>query len=112
MDRAPLPDRSIRWIERHCWRCSTRIKKNFDPLPLPMKTSFGRFRLSLRSPHRQILSQQDEELRSNSEQIEHLKLVIKKAEAQGCSASRARRSWFSLNKLELYLLEELESSRG
>ena len=44
----PLSCRILtRLIERRCWHCFLRIKRNFDPLPLLMKTSFDLCRLSL-----------------------------------------------------------------
>ena len=60
--------------------------------------------------HRQTLSQQDEELRSSSEQIEHLKLVIEKLKRRMFGV-KSEKIILQLEQLELHL-EELESSQA
>ena|ERR1039457_917791 len=50
--------------------------------------------------HRQTLSQQDEQLRSSSEQIEHLKLVIEKLRRRGVKSEKIV---IQLEQLELHL---------
>jgi len=60
--------------------------------------------------HRQILSQQDEQLRSSSEQIEHLKLVIEKLRRRVFGV-KSEKIVVQLEQLELHL-EELESSQA
>src|ERR1700746_2966808 len=59
--------------------------------------------------HRHTLSQQDEELRSSSEQIEHLKLVIEKLKRRMFGV-KSEKIVVQLEQLELHL-EELESSQ-
>ncbi|MFZ0731565.1 MAG: IS66 family transposase [Candidatus Sulfotelmatobacter sp.] len=60
--------------------------------------------------HRQALSQQDEELRSRSEQIEHLKLVIEKLR-RSMFGAKSEKIVVQLEQLELHL-EELESEQA
>jgi transposase len=60
--------------------------------------------------HRQTLSQQDEELRSSSEQIEHLKLVIEKLRRRVFGV-KSEKIVIQLEQLELHL-EELETSQA
>jgi DNA repair exonuclease SbcCD ATPase subunit len=60
--------------------------------------------------HRQTLSQQDDQLRSSSEQIEHLKLVIEKLRRRVFGV-KSEKIIIQLEQLELHL-EELESSQA
>jgi transposase len=60
--------------------------------------------------HRQTLSQQDQQLRSSSEQIEHLKLVIEKLRRRVFGV-KSEKIVIQLEPLELHL-EELESSQA
>ena len=60
--------------------------------------------------HRQTLSQQEEQLRSRSEQIEHLKLVIEKLR-RAMFGKKSEKIVVQLEQLELQL-EELESARA
>ncbi len=60
--------------------------------------------------HRQTLSQQDEQLRSSSEQIEHLKLVIEKLRRRVFGV-KSEKIVIQLEQLELHL-EELESAQA
>src|ERR1035438_8093598 len=55
--------------------------------------------------HRQTLSQQDEQLRSSSEQIEHLKLVIEKLRRRvfGVKSEKIVIQLEQLEQLELHL---------
>jgi transposase len=60
--------------------------------------------------HRQTLSQQDEQLRSRSEQIEHLKLMIEKLR-RAMFGKKSEKIVVQLEQLELQL-EELESAQA
>ena len=60
--------------------------------------------------HRQTLSQQEEQLRSRSEQIEHLKLMIEKLR-RAMFGKKSEKIVVQLEQLELQL-EELESARA
>ena len=60
--------------------------------------------------HLQTLSQQDDQLRSSSEQIEHLKLVIEKLRRRVFGV-KSEKIVIQLEQLELHL-EELESSQA
>ncbi len=60
--------------------------------------------------HRQTLSQQDDQLRSSSEQIKHLKLVIEKLRRRVFGV-KSEKIVIQLEQLELHL-EELECSRA
>ena len=60
--------------------------------------------------HRQTLSQQDDQLRSSSEQIEHLKLIIEKLRRRVFGV-KSEKIVIQLEQLELHL-EELESSQA
>jgi transposase len=60
--------------------------------------------------HRQTLSQQDKELRSSSEQIDYLKLVIEKLRRRVFGV-KSEKIVIQLEQLELHL-EELESSQA
>jgi transposase len=60
--------------------------------------------------HRQTLSQQDEQLRSRSEQIEHLKLMIEKLR-RAMFGRKSEKIVVQLEQLELHL-EELESAQA
>jgi transposase len=60
--------------------------------------------------HRQTLSQQDEELRSSSEQIEHLQLLIEKLRRR-VFGIKSEKVVIQLEQLELHL-EELETSQA
>lgn len=60
--------------------------------------------------HRQTLSQQDEQLRSRSEQIEHLKLMIEKLR-RAMFGKKSEKIVVQLEQLELHL-EELESAQA
>ena len=60
--------------------------------------------------HRQTLSEQDRQLRSSSEQIEHLKLVIEKMRRRMFGV-KSEKIVVQLEQLELHL-EELESSQA
>jgi len=60
--------------------------------------------------HRQTLSEQDDQLRSSSEQIEHLKLVIEKLRRRVFGV-KSEKIVIQLEQLELHL-EDLESSQA
>src|SRR5580698_3825802 len=96
MDSAQLPD--LEGLDREALK-ALLIKHQEELLSLAAshENELRSLEAELES-HRQTLSQQDEELRSSSDQIEHLKLVIEKLRRRVFGV-RARRSLSNSNSL-------------
>ena len=76
MDSAPLPD--LDGLDREALKALlVAHQEQLLSLAASHENELRSLHIELDS-HRQTLSQQDEQLRSNGEQIEHLKLVIEK----------------------------------
>ena len=74
MDSAPLPD--LDGLDREALKALiVAHQEQLLSLAVSHENELRSLHTELNS-HRQTLSQQDEQLRSSSEQIEHLKLVI------------------------------------
>jgi transposase len=108
MDRAPLPD--LDSLDREALLALLHAhQEELRSLAASHEDELRSLQTELES-HRQTLFQQDEELRSNSEQIEHLKLVIEKLKRRMFGV-KSEKIVVQLEQLELHL-EELESSQA
>jgi transposase len=108
MDSAQLPD--LDGLDREALK-ALLIKHQEELLSLAAshENELRSLEAELES-HRQTLSQQDEELRSSSDQIEHLKLVIEKLRRRVFGV-KSEKVVIQLEQLELHL-EELETSQA
>src|SRR6201984_753279 len=108
MDAAPLLDLDA--LDREALLALLRAhQEHLRSVAASKKDEVRSLEVELES-HRHTLSQQDEELRSSSEQIEHLKLVIEKLKRRMFGV-KSEKIVLQLKQLELHL-EELESSQA
>jgi transposase len=108
MDAAPLPDLDA--LDREALLALLLAhQEELRSLAASHEDELRSLQAELES-HRQTLSEQDEELRSSSEQIEHLKLVIEKLKRRMFGV-KSEKIVLQLEQLELHL-EELESSQA
>ena len=79
MDRAPLPD--LNSLDREAllalFRAQREQQEKLDEMLAARDQEIRRLEAELES-HRQTLSEQGDELRSRSERIEHLRLMVEK----------------------------------
>ncbi len=108
MDAAQLPD--LDTLDREALKALIRFhQEELSSLLAARDGEFRRLEAELDS-QRKILSEQSQELRSGSEQIEHLKLVIEKLRRMMFGA-KSEKIVLQLEQLEFHL-EELESSQA
>ena len=108
MDSAPLPD--LEGLDREALKALlVQHQEQLLSLAASHENELRSLEAELDS-HRQTLFQQDEQLRSSSEQIEHLKLVIEKLRRRVFGV-KSEKIVIQLEQLELHL-EELESSQA
>jgi transposase len=108
MDSASLPD--LEGLDREALKALlVQHQEELLSLAASHENELRSLEIELES-HRQTLSQQDEQLRSSSEQIEHLKLVIEKLRRRVFGV-KSEKIVIQLEQLELHL-EELESSQA
>src|SRR5205814_1032699 len=108
MDAAPLPD--LDELDRETLKALlVAHQEELRSLTVSHEDELRSLEAELES-HRQALSQQDEQLRSSSEQIEHQKLVIEKLRRR-LFGVKSEKIVIQLEQLELHL-EELECSQA
>jgi transposase len=106
MDRAPLPDLNL--LDRDAllalYQAQQEQQKKLDAMLADRDEELHRLEAELQF-HRQTLSQQADELRSRSERIEHLKLMVEKLR-HVLFGARSEKIVIKLDQLELELEEE------
>ena len=103
MDRAPLPD--LNPLDREALLALFRAQKEkLDALIADRDEQFRRLEAELVA-HRQALSEHADELRSRSERIEHLKLMVDKFRHM-LFGKKSEKIVVKLEQLELELEEE------
>jgi transposase len=108
MDSAPLPDLDA--LDREALKALIRShQEELSSLLAARDQELGRLETELES-QRKVLSEQSQELRSGSEQIEHLKLVIEKLRHMMFGV-KSEKIVLQLEQLEFHL-EELETSQA
>jgi transposase len=108
MDAAQLPD--LDGLDQEALKALLiKHQEELRSLAASHEDELGSLQTELES-HRQTLSQQDKELRSSGEQIEHLKLVIEKLRRRVFGV-KSEKIVVQLEQLELHL-EELGSSQA
>jgi hypothetical protein len=111
MDSAPLPDLDA--LDREALLTLLTLlhahQQQLRSLAAAHEDELRSLEMELES-HRQTLSQQDDQLRSSSEHIEHLKLIIEKLKRRMFGV-RSEKIVVQLEQLELHL-EELETTQA
>src|ERR1700743_1229310 len=103
MDRAPLPD--LNTLDRDALLALFREQQEkLDAMLAAREEEIRRLEVELES-HRQTLSEQVDELRSRSERIEHLKLMVEKFR-QLAFGTKSEKIVLKLEQLELELEED------
>jgi hypothetical protein len=108
MDAAQLPD--LDGLDREALKALlVAHREELRSLAASYEDELRSLQAELES-HRQALSQQEEELRSSGEQIEHLKLLVEKLRRKILGV-KSEKIVVQFEQLELHL-EELESSQA
>src|ERR1700678_3435418 len=106
MDRAPLPD--LNSLDRDAllalFRAQREQQEKLDEMLAARDQEIQRLEAELES-HRQTLSEQADELRSRSERIEHLKLMVEKLR-HVIFGAKSEKIVIQLGQLELQLEDE------
>ena len=106
MDRAPLPD--LNSLDRDAllalFRAQREQQEKLDEMLAARDQEIQRLEAELES-HRQTLSEQGDELRSRSERIEHLKLMVEKFRHL-VFGTKSEKILLKLEQLELQLEED------
>ena len=106
MDRAPLPD--LNSLDREAllalFRAQREQQEKLDEMLAARDQEIQRLEAELES-HRQTLSEQGDELRSRSERIEHLKLMVEKFRHL-VFGTKSEKILLKLEQLELQLEED------